>query len=298
MERRKILILGGKGQLGSTLTKVLKENSCELGSLPKFLETAEILSLGSKDLDITKKEEVLEFFKKEKPYAAINCAAYTDVDGCEDNKEVAFLVNSLGPRNLAIACEEEKSKFFHISTDYVFDGETKGAKIEFDLINPQSIYGRSKALGEQYAMSFCRRFFILRTAWLYGENGNNFVKTIVNLAKKREEIDVVDDQIGTPTNVLDLSYVIANLLETDEYGIYHCTAKGECSWFFFAKLIVRCFGIDVVVRPCSTEQFKRKAKRPKFSTLENFMLKKTIGDLFRDWEEAFIAFSKKFKNLF
>ena len=243
-------------------------------------------------------EDVLKLIQKEKPYAVVNCAAYTDVDGCEDNKEKAFLVNSLGPRNIAIACEKEKAKFFHISTDYVFDGEEKGFKIEFDSINPKSIYGKSKALGEQYAMNFCSRFFILRTAWLYGENGNNFVKTIVKLAKEKKEIYVVDDQIGTPTNVVDLSYAIAKLLDTKEYGIYHCTGKGECSWFEFANHIVRCFELEAKIKPCSTEQFKRKAKRPKHSTLENFMLKQTVGDVFRDWKKALETFAEKFKNSF
>ena len=296
--KKKILILGGKGQLGVTLTKTLEEKSCELGSLEKFLEGFSILSLSSKELDITKQEDVLELFRKEKPYAVVNCAAYTDVDGCEDNIKTAYLVNALGPRNIAIASEEVKSKFFHISTDYVFDGEEDIARVEADPINPKSVYGKSKALGERYVEDFCSRFFILRTEWLYGESGKNFVKTIVSVARREGKLKVVDDQIGSPTNVLDLSFVVAKLLNTKEYGIYHCTGNGECSWFQFAEEIVKAFDIKATVEPCSTEEFKRKAKRPKYSKLENLMLKLTVGDCFRDWKEALNPFAKKNKEIF
>lgn len=298
MQKEKILVVGKNGQLGSALIKLAKEKTCELGDIPKYLENFEIKGFGSKELDITKKEEVIEIIKKENPKAIVNCAAYTDVDGCEDNIDTAFLVNALGPRNLAIAAEEVKAKLIHISTDYVFDGEEEKKRVEFDLINPKSIYGKSKALGEEYVKNFCSRFFILRTSWLYGENGNNFVKTIVRVAKEKGELKVVDDQIGSPTNVLDLSFVILKLLETEEYGIYHCSGNKQCSWYEFAVSIVKHFGVDAKVFPCSTDEFKRKAKRPKFSTLENLMLKITVGDYFRDWEDALISFAKKNKNIF
>lgn len=298
MLKEKILIIGKNGQLGCALIQLTKKKDCELGDIPKYLKNFEIKSFSSKELDITKKEEVIEIFKREKPKAVVNCAAYTDVDGCEDNKDIAFLVNALGPRNLAIAAEKVNAKLIHISTDYVFDGEDEKPKVEFDLINPKSIYGKSKALGEQYVKDFCSRFFILRTSWLYGEKGNNFVKTIIRVAKEKGKLNVVDDQIGSPTNVLDLSFVILKLLETTEYGIYHCSGNKQCSWFEFAVLIVKYFDIYAKVFPCSTEEFKRKAKRPKFSTLENLMLKLTIGDFFRDWEDALLSFAKKYKNIF
>ncbi len=295
MDDVKILITGGKGQLGLELTKILKNKKCELGVLPKFYEDVKVLSLGSLELDITKLEDVLKILEKEKPYALINCAAYTNVDECEEFKDAAFRVNSLGPRNLAIACENVGVKLVHISTDYVFSGEEYDARLETDQINPKSFYGKTKALGEEYVKSFCSRWFILRTSWLYGEFGNNFVKTIIKLAKETKTLKVVEDQFGTPTNVEDLCFVILNILITKEFGVYHASGQGRCSWFEFACEIVSNFKIDAEILPCKTEEFKRKAKRPKFSELENFMLK-TIGkNYFRDWKEALASFARKHK---
>ena len=293
----KILITGGKGQLGLELTKILKNRKCELGVLPKFYEDVKVLSLGFLELDITKMEDVLKVLEKEKPYALVNCAAYTNVDECESFKEAAFKVNSLGPRNLAIACEKFGVKLVHISTDYVFSGEEDKPKLEIDVVNPKNIYGKTKALGEEYVKSFCSRWFILRTSWLYGEFGNNFVKTIVKAAKETKKLKVVEDQFGTPTNVEDLCFVVLNILITEEFGVYHASGEGRCSWFNFACEILRNFKIDAEISPCKTEEFKRKARRPKFSELENLMLK-TIGkNYFRDWKEAIASFARKNINL-
>lgn len=289
----KILITGGKGQLGLGLAKILKNKKCELGVLPKFYEDVKVLSLGSLELDITKLEDVLKVLGKEKPYALINCAAYTNVDACEEFKDAAFRVNCLGPRNLAIACEKFGVKLVHVSTDYVFSGEEDKPKLEVDLLNPKNIYGKTKALGEEYVKNFCSRWFILRTSWLYGEFGNNFVKTIVKAAKETKKLKVVEDQFGTPTNVEDLCFVILNILITEEFGVYHASGEGRCSWFNFACEILKNFKIDAEISPCKTEEFKRKAKRPKFSELENLMLK-TIGkNYFRDWKEALASFARK-----
>ena len=289
----KILITGGKGQLGLELTKILKNKKCELGALPKFYEDVKVLSLGSLELDITKMEEVLKVLEKEKPYALINCAAYTNVDECEDFKEVAFRVNSLGPRNLDIAYGKFGVNLVHISTDYVFSGEEYDARLETDQTNPKSFYGKTKALGEEYVKSFCSRWFILRTSWLYGEFGNNFVKTIVKLAKETKTLKVVEDQFGTPTNVEDLCFVILNVLTTKEFGVYHASGQWRCSWFNFACEIVSNFKIDAEILPCNTEEFKRKAKRPKFSELENLMLK-TIGKIILETEKEAVAnFARK-----
>ena len=293
MEKDKVIITGAKGQLGSSLVNMLKTKKSKIGEVPKFYDNLKILAFSSKEFDITNSESVLKVVQEEKPYAIINCAAYTDVDGCEDNVKKAFLVNALGARNLAIACEKENVKLIHISTDYVFEGEEKTAKIEGDIINPQNIYGKSKALGEMYVQNFCKRWFILRTSWVYGEHGNNFVKTIIKAAREKGVLNVVDDQIGTPTNVLDLSFAILKLAITEEYGIYHCSGEGQCSWYEFACEIIKCFNIDAKINGCSTDKFKRKAKRPKFSVLENLMLKTTIGEFVRDWKEALEEFAKE-----
>ena len=297
MNSKKILVVGAKGQLGLEFLNMLKENNEEIGPIPKFYEDAVVKGLSFLDLDITKKEDVFSLIKKEKPYAVVNCAAFTNVDLCETEKEMAFKVNALGPRNLAMACEKEKAKLIHISTDYVFDGQVCEKKIESDAINPQSVYGKSKALGEQYVKNFCRSWFILRTSWLYGQFGNNFVKTIVKAAKEKGVLNVVKDQIGTPTYALDLSYLILRLIPTQEYGLFHCSGNGQCSWFEFAEKIVENFKINAKVNSCFTQDFKRAAKRPKFSVLENFMLKLTIGDFFRDWKQALKSFAKKNKKL-
>lgn len=293
MNSKKILVVGSKGQLGLEFLKMLKEKNSELGPIPEFYNEAVVKGFSFLDLDITKKEDVFELIKKEAPYAVVNCAAFTNVDLCETKKEMAFKVNALGARNLAMACEKEKAKLIHISTDYVFDGKKAEPKIEVDAINPQSVYGKSKALGEQYVKNFCKSWFILRTSWLYGQFGQNFVKTIVKAAKEKGVLSVVKDQIGSPTNALDLSYAILKLIPTTEYGIYHCSGNGQCSWFEFALKIVKNFKIKAKVNECLTKDFKRAAKRPEFSVLENFMLKLTVGDCFRNWEQAIASFAEK-----
>ena len=224
------------------------------------------------------------------PNIAINCAAYTNVDSCEDNYELAFKVNSLGARNLAIACEKIKAKLIHISTDYVFEGNGQVPYKEYDLNNPVSVYGKSKLLGERYVKEFCSRYFIVRTSWLYGYSGNNFVKTIIKAAKEKRQLQVVDDQIGNPTNAEDLAYHILKLLLTEEYGIYHCTGSGECSWYDFACKIVEFSNIDCKVDRMKSDKLNRKAKRPYFSSLDNMMLRCTIGDEMRNWQEALKVF--------
>ena len=284
-------------QLGREFVKIIKNKMCALGAVEKFYEEAEILEYSSSKLDVSNKENVFELLRAKKPYAVLNCAAKTNVDACETEKEAAFKVNALGPKNLALAADEIGFKLIHISTDYVFDGSGKERKIESDIINPKTVYGKSKALGEEYVKNFCKRYFILRTSWLYGEFGNNFVKTIVTAARNNESLNVVDDQFGSPTNAEDLSFLISKILITDEYGTYHCSGNGECSWFEFAVEIVKNFKINCKINMCSTQDFKRAAPRPKYSVLENFMLKLTIGDCFRDWKLALADFAKKIKKV-
>lgn len=294
----KILITGGGGQLAREVYEMFFEKKSSLGDVFKGKDEFEILSLTSKQLNIANKEEVFYIIKKEKPTVIINCAAYTDVDGCEEYVEKAFSVNAIGPRNLAIICEEENIKLVHISTDYVFSGEEKEEKIESDLVNPKTVYGKSKVLGETYVKNFCRKWFILRTSWLYGKYGKNFVKTIVKAAKEKKELFVVNDQFGSPTNAQDLSFAIAKLIFTEEYGLYHCSGNGNASWYDFACEIVKCFKINASVKPISSDEIKRKAKRPHFSKLNNLMLKLTVGDCFRDWKVALKDFSENVKTIF
>ncbi len=287
-----IIVTGANGQLGTEIIDIMTSGKSELGQLSSFYKNCNVIGTDIDDLDISDLDKTIEFIENNKPYAIVNCAAMTNVDGCETNIDGAFKANAIGPRNLAIACEKIGAKILQVSTDYVFDGMGKSPYIEADMVNPNSVYGASKNLGEKYVREFCNRWFITRTAWLYGYKGNNFVKTIVKLAREKGFLKVVDDQVGNPTNAADLAWHICKLIITDEYGIYHCTGRGECSWYDFAREIVKCFNLDATVEPCSTEEFPRPARRPKYSSLDNFMLKLTIGDEFRDWKDAIKEYSK------
>lgn len=292
----KILVTGAKGQLGSQIINILKEGKSELGDINPVYKASKILGVDIDNLDIASITDVQAFIEKEKPDIVINSAAYTNVDGCEGNKEDAFKVNALGARNLAKVCEKIGAKLIHVSTDYVFEGEGTVPYCEYDVPNPVSVYGKTKLLGEKYIQQFCSKYFILRTAWLYGYNGNNFVKTIMKAAKERGHLDVVNDQRGNPTNAEDLAYHILKVALTEEYGIYHCTGKGECSWYDFACKIVEFAEIDCTVSPVTSEQYKRAAKRPTFSSLDNMMIRCTVGDEMREWEEALFEFIGKINS--
>lgn len=287
-----ILVTGAKGQLGTELIKIMTKGVCELGKMPEFYKNCRIVGIDIDDLDITDFEKTHEFIKSKKPYAVINCAAMTNVDGCESDMEMALKVNAIGPRNIAMACEEVGAKLIHISTDYVFSGCGKKPYVEMDIANPQSVYGHTKNLGEQYVRDFCSKWFIVRTSWLYGYNGNNFVKTMIKLGREKGSVKVVDDQRGNPTNAADLAWHICKLIPSSEYGIYHGTGNGECSWYEFACEIMKVFDIDAKVTPCTTAEFVRPAKRPSYSSLDNLMLRCTVGDDFRDWREALKVYAE------
>ena len=295
----KILITGANGQLGSELCKCLANGRTELGALPEKLMTATVLATDVDTLDITNRHEVATFVRRHQPDAIISCAAYTNVDGCETNRDAAFSVNALGVRNLAMAAEEVGAKLVHVSTDYVFEGNAEAPVCECDLPAPISAYGKTKLLGEQYARNLCSKTFIVRTAWLYGYIGKNFVKTMVNIGKKYGKIEVVSDQLGNPTNAADLAHHILKLLPTKEYGIYHCTGEGVCSWYDFAAEIIKLAGVDATVSPCTSAQYKAKhpeaADRPAYSALDNMMLRCTVGDEMRPWQNALECFFKNYK---
>ncbi|MEL7597852.1 MAG: dTDP-4-dehydrorhamnose reductase [Clostridiaceae bacterium] len=288
----KILVTGCKGQLGSQLVNILKNAESELGKIDEQYESAEIIGIDIEDLDIANINAVREYLNEKKPDIVINPAAYTNVDGCENNEDLAFKVNTIGARNLAIACETIGAKLLHVSTDYVFAGNRQASYKEYDLPHPVSVYGKTKYLGEEYIKQFCSRYFIVRTAWLYGYNGKNFVKTIMKAAEERGHLDVVDDQKGNPTNAEDLAYHILKIILTNEYGIYHCTGKGECSWYDFACKIVEYAGINCTVSPMKSDKLDRAAKRPAYSSLDNMMLRCTVGDEMRQWEDALKVFTQ------
>lgn len=282
----KILVTGCNGQLGNEICNIVKTGKSEIGEISKEIIGSCIIPVDIEDLDITNTSAVLDFVKNEKPDVIINCAAMTNVDGCETDYETAFKVNAAGVRNLAMAAEEVSAKFIHVSTDYVFAGDGTKPYVEWDLINPQSVYGASKALGEKYALSFCKKSFIVRTSWLYGYKGKNFVKTIRRIAKANESIKVVNDQRGNPTNANDLAHHLLKLCITNDYGIYHCTGEGECTWYEFAKKIVEYSGIDCVVNPCTSDEYPSPTKRPAYSSLRNLALECGVGNEMRDWCDA------------
>ncbi|OOM80330.1 dTDP-4-dehydrorhamnose reductase [Clostridium sp. BL-8] len=289
----KILITGSKGQLGNELIDIIKSGKAEIGEVSEAIKKSEVIALDVDELDITDLGQVKDKINNLKPDVVINCAAATNVDGCESNEDFAFKVNSIGPRNLAIASEEVGAKLVQVSTDYVFSGVGNKPLTEYDLTAPYSVYGKTKLLGENYVREFSSRYFIVRTAWLYGYVGHNFVYTMRRLGKEKDMITVVNDQRGNPTHANDLAYHILKLIETEEYGIYHCTGKGECTWYDFAKMIIELSGEKCEVKPCTSEEYKTPAKRPEYSSLDNMMLRNTIGDEMRDWKDAIKSFISK-----
>ena len=252
----KILITGSNGMLAHDLINALQERH-------------DLILTTSKTLDITDKKQTIDYIRDKKPDLVINSAAYTDVDGCEENRELAYSVNGEGVRNLALACRDIDCPLVHISTDYVFDGSATEPIREDGEIGPISVYGKSKLEGEQAIQDILDKYFIIRTAWLYGINGRNFPKTMLELAENHPEITVVYDEVGTPTYTPDLAEGISRLIETDYYGIYHLTNSGSCSWCEFAKYIFEIAGRDVKVIPVTASEFARPAPRPSYSVLDN-----------------------------
>lgn len=267
----RILVTGAQGQLGRAIAHQGSEH--------------ELFLLGREQLDITQESAVQALFCNVKPEAVVHCAAYTNVDGAESDPEGAFKVNAIGSQNVAAACLELGARLVHISTDYVFDGEAIKSYREFDRVNPQSVYGTTKWQGEELVRQILGRHYILRTAWLYGD-GNNFVRTMLRLADEQPFLKVVHDQIGSPTSTADLARAIFRLLQSDAYGTYHATCQGQCSWYEFAQEIFLQAGRKIEVRPVTTADFPRPARRPAHSVLDNYMLRMTVGDPMRPWQQA------------
>ena len=292
----KIMITGCKGQLGNELQSIIKSGKSEIGEASKEIRDASVIPVDIDELDITNLSAVESFVLENKPDVIINSAAMTNVDGCETMQDVAFKVNAVGVRNLSMAAKKIGAKLIHVSTDYVFAGDANKPYIEWDTVNPKSAYGASKALGEKYALAFNHKTFIVRTSWLYGYIGKNFVKTVRRVIRERGGITVVNDQIGNPTNANDLAHHILKLALTEQYGIYHCTGNGECSWYDFAVKIAEYSGFGDVVKPCITEEYPTPTKRPAYSSLRNLALECSIGDEMRDWQVALKEYIQKVED--
>lgn len=296
-----ILVTGAKGQLGNELRRCLTTMQAEIGPILSDYERAKVEYFDADVLDITDAGAVAQAFDRIKPDLIINCAAYTNVDGCEEHEDLAYAVNAIGPKNLAEAAQAQGAKFVHVSTDYVFPGTDVQPRKETDKTGPLSAYGRTKLAGEHAVQENCDRYFIVRTAWLYGYAGKNFVKTMMGLGDKFDKVTVVDDQLGNPTSANDLAYEILKIALTDDYGIYHATNEGTCSWADFADAIMKGSGRNCMVEPVTSAQWKEmhpeSADRPAYSSLENKHLADTTGNEMRPWQEALATYLENYDQL-
>ncbi len=287
---KKLIVTGSGGQLGRAIRGRL-DGRYELIQTDIFDDEAAKI----RKLDITDVDQVTSLVRATGPDGIINCAAYTAVDAQEKDVDNSWKINALGPRNLAIAAEDAGIPLVHVSTDYVFAGDQPVPYTEFDTPGPVSVYGKTKLAGEQFVREFSRRHYILRTAWLYGE-GKNFVKTMLRLAETHEEVSVVDDQIGNPTSAADLARAIDYLLPTENYGLFHATCEGSCSWADFSEEIFRLAGKTTRVTRLTSEEYAARnpqsAPRPKYSHLEKLMFKLTGDFRMSDWHEAIEAYLK------
>lgn len=287
----RILITGASGQLGTELVKSLQTGQTVSGTLPKTYADAEVDALKHSMLDIADRQAVDAWFAAHPPYdLVINAAAQTNVDGCEKAEAQAYRVNAYGPESLAMAVNRTGGKFIHVSTDYVFAGTEATPRTESDPVCPVSAYGRTKLAGEKLALDVCPRTFVIRTAWLYGAEGKNFVKTMLRLARQNGVIKIVNDQWGSPTNAADLADAVLRLAVTDQHGIYHAVNAGVCSWYDFACRIVEQKGIPCEKVSLTSSEYKAmfpaSADRPAYSVLSTQKLEAVTGRPMRAWQAA------------
>lgn len=291
---RKILVTGANGQLGLAINEVLKEKKEEVFVIFNT-DINEATSYCPITLDITNSAAVMNLVQNVKPDIIINCVAFTAVDLCETEKERAYRINAVGAKNLALAANDQDIKLVHVSTDYVFDGENSIPYMESDIPNPKTTYGSTKLEGENFVLEYCKKSFVVRTAWLYGQ-GKNFVRTMIRLMDEGKEIRVVADQYGCPTSAMELARAIVSLMDTDEYGIYHGVCSGSASWHEFATEIFNQVGANIEVSPLTTEEYPTPAKRPAYSVLNNDKLK-NLGIVMKDWKEALKEYTDRKENL-
>ena len=286
----KILVTGVKGQLGFDCVRILKERGYRM-----------VLGIDKDELDITDEEAVNRFILEYKPDVIMHNAAWTAVDKAEEMPELVYKVNALGPKYIANAANKVGAKMFYISTDYVFDGE---GTTPFEVDSPKdglSIYGKTKSQGEDFVIGETNKYFIIRISWVFGINGNNYIKTMLKLSKLKDELNIVCDQIGSPTYTYDLANLMADMMETDKFGVYHATNEGFCSWYDFTKYIYKAKGITKVkVNPITTEEYLKinpnQAKRPLNSRMSKSSLTKAGFNLLPKWEDAVDRYLKELGN--
>jgi dTDP-4-dehydrorhamnose reductase len=277
----RILVTGARGMLGRDLCPLLRERQHE------------VIEWDLPDHDITAVSSTISEVTKLKPNAIFHLAAYTDVDGSEKNRAEAYKVNTLGTWTVALAARDSKADLIYISSDYVFDGAKQAPYIENDGTRPLNYYGATKLLGEQAIARDARKHFICRTSWLFGPHGRNFVDTILRLAKEKETIEVVEDQRGSPTFTQDLATALVMLPGSRQYGVYHVSNSGTCTWFEFAREVVRLAGLKTVVKPTTSDKYVRPARRPGYSVLDNGLFEARFKHHLRPWQEALRDFLKQ-----
>jgi len=277
-----VLVTGANGQLGQSIQYIA-------GNYPNI----QFVFCSSKDLDITNVEACEAKFLEVKPNFCINAAAYTAVDKAESEPEKAHEVNVIGAKNIAIACKKNHTTLLHISTDFVFDGNKTTPYTEEDLPNPTGVYGQTKLDGEKAIQETFDNYFIIRTSWVYSQFGHNFMKTMLRLASERDSISVVNDQMGTPTNAVDLAEVLVQIMlshnsqtTTHNFGVYNFSNEGQCSWFDFAKAIFKVNNSSIETKPIPTSAYPTPAKRPAYSVLDKSKIKRVFRVEVKDWEES------------
>lgn len=276
----RVLVTGVTGQLGYDVVKELQTRHIEC------------IGTRRKDFDLLDKKAIESYISNYKPDAVIHCAAYTAVDNAEDEPEVCYKINVLATKTIAEVCKKNNAKMIYISTDYVFFGTGDHYYEVDDKTNPVNVYGQTKLAGELAVKAVLDKYFIVRISWVFGENGNNFVKTMLRLGKEREELNIVDDQIGSPTYTADLAVLLCDMIMTSKYGTYHATNEGVCSWAEFAHEIFRQAGIAVKINPILASDYKTKAYRPLNSRLSKISLKKNGFDELPSWENALCRYLK------
>lgn len=291
----KILVTGANGQLGQDVTRLIAA------------ARHDVVGCGREELDITNLEQCGQVISTHDPDFVIHCAAYTAVDAAESDTDGAYLVNAIGTRNIAISAEKMGAAVVYISTDYVFNGASEAAYVEYDETDPQTVYGRSKLAGEQMIRDFCSKWFIVRTSWMFGLHGNNFVKTMIRLGQEKPLLKVVYDQKGSPTYTVDLAQFLLNLISTEKYGIYHASNCGSCTWYEFTEAIFEeardHLGLEITaqLQPCTTAEFPRPAPRPANSTMDHLAIRlNQLKDLphWREGLKQFMLDMKQYPELY
>lgn len=274
--QEKVIVLGGTGQLGQCIGKIVGGNN------------EKYLFLDKEEGDVLNKVLLSELFNRHKPKVVINCSAYTAVDNAETNFDLAEAINATAPAILAELSVKHDFTLIHISTDFVFEGNLARPLTEQDETRPVSVYGVTKLLGEKYIQEAGGKYFILRTSWLYSEFANNFVKTMLRLAGERESLGVIADQVGSPTYAIDLAHTVLHIInsESDKYGIYHYSNEGVTSWYDFAKAIFEISGVDIEVTPLPTQAYPTPAKRPAYSVMDKRKIKENLGIKIPYWRDS------------